>query len=123
LFSSVPVRPDEVCAPVAEHPLVCLVAGPEARPAAERAASTLAADGHTIVVTSTDALEPLAGAAGVLVLGGPDTEAAARAAAPPSAYVRGELLEGSAAGWDALVLRAARGIAIAAEPQAVGMCG
>jgi hypothetical protein len=123
LFSTAPVHPDDVCAPVAEHPLVCLVVGPEARPAAERAASILAADGHTVTVTTTDALEPLAGAAGVLVLGGLELEAAARAAAPPSAYVHGELLEGPASGWDALVLRAARGIAIAAAPLAVGMCG
>jgi uncharacterized protein YbjT (DUF2867 family) len=123
LFSSAPVRPDEVCAPVAEHPLVCIVAGPEAQPAAQRAADILTADGHSITVTSTDSLAPLAGAAGVLVLGGLDLEAAARACAPASAYVRGELLEGPAPAWDAMVLRAARGIAIAAEPQAIGMCG
>ena len=52
-----------------------------------------------------------------------DLEAAARAAAPRSAYVRGELLEGPAPAWDAMVLRAARSIAIAAEPQGIGMCG
>ena len=125
MFSAVPIHPDDACAPApAPAPArVCLVVVPEARPAAERAAEVLCADGHAVTVTSMDSLDPLAGAEAVLVLGGLDLEAAARAAAPASAYVRGELLEGPAAGWDALVLRAARSTAVAAELPGIGMCG
>jgi hypothetical protein len=102
---------------------VSLVAGPEALDAAERAAVALRADGHTVSVVPIDDLAALAGADAVLVLGGLDLEAQATAAAPAHAYVHGELLEGPEAGWDALVLRAARSTALAAEPPMLGMCG
>jgi hypothetical protein len=114
----------EACAPArVEVTHVSLVAGPEALLAAERAAEALRADGHTVSVVPIDGLAALAGADAVLVLGGLDLEAQARAAAPAHAYVRGELLEGPQAGWDTLVLRAARSTALAAEPPMLGMCG
>jgi hypothetical protein len=84
---------------------------------------TLRTDGHDVGVVSIDALHGLADAEAVLVLGGLDLETAARAAAPASAYVRGELLEGPAASWDQAVLRSARSTAIAAAPPGIGMCG
>lgn len=94
---------------------VCLVAGPEAIPAAEGAAAALRADGHAVVVVPFDDLPPLATADAVLVLGGTGLEAAARAVAPAHADVVAELLEGSAARWEDLVLRAARSLASVAE--------
>jgi hypothetical protein len=123
LSQTAPVTP-EACAPDRiEVTRVCLVAGPEALRAAERAAAALRADGHTVSVAPVDDLAGLAGADAVLVLGGLDLEAQARAVAPAHAYVHGELLEGQEAGWDALVLRAARATALAAEPPILGMCG
>lgn len=94
---------------------VCLVAGPEAIPAAEGAAATLRADGHAVSVVPFDDLQPLASADAVLVLGGAGLEAAARAVAPAHADVIAELLEGPAARWEELVLRAARSLTSAAE--------
>jgi hypothetical protein len=99
------------------------VAGPEATPAAERAAAELRADGHDVQVVGIDDLTAVAGAEAVLVIGGLELEAAARAVAPADAYVHGELLEGSAPTWDAQVLRSARAVAIAAAPAGTGMCG
>jgi hypothetical protein len=123
LYQTAPVS-SRACAP---DPVgatrVCLVAGPEALHAAGRAAEALRADGHAVGVAPIDDLTALAGADAVLVLGGLDLEAQARAAAPAHAHVRGELLEGPEAGWDALVLRAARATAVAAAPSGLGMCG
>jgi hypothetical protein len=114
----------DACAPAPARPArVAVVAGPEAVPAAQRAAEVLNADGHLVLVTPMDRLEGLADVDGVLVLGGLVLERAARAAAPAHAYVRAELLEGAAAGWDRLVLAAARETAIAVAPPRLGMCG
>jgi hypothetical protein len=99
------------------------VAGPEAGPAAERAAEELRSDGHDVAVVGIDDLAALAGAEAVLVCGGLTLEGAARAIAPAHAYVHGELLEGPAATWDSQVLRAARAVALAAAPATTGICG
>jgi hypothetical protein len=99
------------------------VAGPEASTSAERAAEELRADGHDVSVVGIDDLTSLAGAEAVLVVGGPELEAAAKAVAPAHAYVHGELLEGSAVTWDRQVLRAARAVAVAAAPARTGICG
>lgn len=114
----------EACDPAPAGPArVAVVAGPEALPAAERAAQALNADGHLVLVVPIDRLDDLADADAVLVLGGLMLERAARSAAPPHAYVRAELLEGAATGWCDLVLRAARATAVAAAPPRLGMCG
>lgn len=114
----------EACAPAPALPArVAVVAGPEALPAAERAAEALNADGHLVTVTPMDRLEDLAEVDAVLVLGGLVLERAARAAAPAHAYVRAELLEGAESGWDRLVLAAARATAVAVAPPHLGMCG
>jgi hypothetical protein len=124
LVTTLPLIAGVDCAPpVVPQAHVCVIAGPEAAAAAERAAATLRADGHAITVLGVGELDRLAGADAVLVLGGLELEAAARAAAPAHAYVCGELLEGPATGWDALVLRVARAVALAAAPSMAGMCG
>ena len=103
--------------------MVCLVAGSEAAVPAELAAAELRVDGHDVQVVPPGELATLAGAEAVLVLGGLELEAAARAVAPAHAYVHGELLEGSAATWAGQVLRAARAVAIAAATARTGSCG
>jgi len=123
-MTTIPLITDAGCAPPEVRPArVCVVAGREAFDAAERAAAILRADGHEITVVGVGDLDRLADADAVLVLGGLELESAARVAAPRPAYVCGELLEGPAAGWDALVLRVARGVAVAAAPSMAGMCG
>jgi hypothetical protein len=114
----------EACAPAPAGPArVAVVAGPEALPAAERAAEVLNADGHLVTVAPMDELDKLADVDAVLVLGGLLLERAVRAAAPAHAYVRAELLEGAASGWDRLVVAAARATALAVAPPSLGMCG
>jgi hypothetical protein len=114
----------EACAPSPAGPArVAVVAGPEALPAAGRAAEVLNADGHVVTVVPMDQLEKLADVDAVLVLGGLLLERAVRAAAPAHAYVRAELLEGAASGWERLVVAAARATAIAVAPPHLGMCG
>ena len=103
--------------------MVRLVAGPEAALPAELAAAELRADGHDVQVVAPAALATVAAAEAVLVIGGLELEAAARAVAPAHAYVHGELLEGPAATWAGQVLRAARAVAIAAAPARTGTCG
>ena len=120
MFQSAPVHLDGARVVRREQGTrVCVVAGPEARQAAERAAEVLRAESHAVTVAPIDGLEALADAELVLVRGGLDLEAAARAAAPPHALVRGELLEGPESGWDALVLRSAR-VAALTGPSSVG---
>lgn len=114
----------EACDPAPGGPArVAVVVGPEALPAAERAAEILNADGHMVTVTPMDRLDGLADADAVLVLGGLLLERAVRAAAPAHAYVRAELLEGPESGWDRLVLAEARATAVAVAPPHLGMCG
>lgn len=123
-MTTIPLIADAGCAlPAVPQANVYVIAGPEALGAAERAAESLRADGHAIAVLGVGELERLADADAVLVLGGLELEAAARASAPEHAYVCGELLEGPATGWDALVLRVARAVAVAAAPSMAGMCG
>jgi hypothetical protein len=119
----VPALLEPGCAPALPTALVGLVAGPEAALPAELAAAELRADGHDVQVVAPGELAALAGAEAVLVIGGLELEAAARAVAPAHAYVHGELLEGPAVTWAGQVLRAARAVAIAAAPARTGSCG
>jgi hypothetical protein len=119
----VPALLEPGCAPAAAAaPRVCLVAVPEAATPAELAAAELRTDGHDVQVVTPAELAALAGAEAVLVIGGLELEAAARAVAPAHAYVHGELLEGQGSTWSGQVLRAARAVAIAAAPARTGSC-
>src|SRR5215218_5740491 len=80
--------------------------------AAERAARTLRADGHELVVVPADGTAVLDGAAAVLALGGQRVADLARAHAPAGAYVRSQALASGQPGGDAVALTAARATAL-----------
>jgi hypothetical protein len=121
--STMPTSWQPGCRPPTPAPArVALLAAAAARPAAERAAAALRADGHELVVVDRDRPAGLAAAAAVLVLGGAGPAARARALAPAGAYIRALDLGGDPAGWDGAVLAAARATAIAVAPARVGMC-
>ena len=120
--STAPTTP--ACAPPeAAVARVAVLADAGALDAAERAARTLRADGHELVVVPFDRPVALDGAAAVLALGGQAGAALARASAPAGAYVRSQALASQQPDGDAVALTAARATALAVAPPRIGVCG